>query len=504
MQMLRGTRSQRLDTLISALIVLSVLLIVLGTFVLIGDILGILGRFRQQIFMFVAGAILAYVLAPVAHLVKRVVRKQWVAVAASYILLFLALSILGVLLINPFIAQARSLRSNLQNPAAGSLQNLHTVQKSASRLQSELIDQKNLVVAGLSLSPIQEQKALRDIASLKQQVAVLSSSQQLHGQIRIPPSYITPISTPLNRLAVEYGPEANLGHAVTDAGQVASAANTSYQKAVSTPILLLSLQFVLDEHGINVDLRDKFGKALQELSNQVAGIVNNALGIALQAGNLLLNTVLILLISVYFLSDGRRLVQWLISLVPLDSRSQAEYFVTSLDHILGAYLRTQILLALLAGILDAAGALVFGVPYAIVIFFSSFLLSLVPVIGPVVLPIPPMLIALIFTPLPKPIFYLAWLLVGEQLVTNIIGPRLQGHNVGIHPLEAMAAALIGFPLAGFLGAFFAVPIVAFLHVVARSFAHARRAMPAQETASGTQEVGATAVAAESVAGPSKT
>jgi len=51
-----------------------------------------------------------------------------------------------------------------------------------------------------------------------------------------------------------------------------------------------------------------------------------------------------------------------------------------------------------------------------------------------------------------------------QIVTNVIGPRVMGSAVGIHPLEAMAAAFIGFPLAGVLGAFFAVPIVGFLHV----------------------------------------
>ncbi|HVA93073.1 MAG TPA: hypothetical protein VNL71_24905, partial [Chloroflexota bacterium] len=41
------------------------------------------------------------------------------------------------------------------------------------------------------------------------------------------------------------------------------------------------------------------------------------------------------------------------------------------------------------------------------------------------------------------------------------------------PLEAMAAALAGLPLAGLLGAFFAVPIVAFAHIVARGVIHAR-------------------------------
>jgi predicted PurR-regulated permease PerM len=109
-----------------------------------------------------------------------------------------------------------------------------------------------------------------------------------------------------------------------------------------------------------------------------------------------------------------------------------------------------------------------------VIFFSSFLLSLIPVLGPIILYIPPFGLALIFSPLPTPLFYLVWLMVGEQFVTNILGPRLQGHNLKIHPLEAMAAALIGLPLAGIPGAFFAVPTMAFLHIVVQEFVRARR------------------------------
>ena len=110
----------------------------------------------------------------------------------------------------------------------------------------------------------------------------------------------------------------------------------------------------------------------------------------------------------------------------------------------------------------------------IVIFFSSFFLSLVPVLGPVILPFPPLLIALVFSPLPKPIYYLFWLLIGEQCVTNVVGPRLQAHNLKIYPLEAMACALIGLPLAGLPGAFFAVPIVAFGHIVIQEFTRARK------------------------------
>jgi predicted PurR-regulated permease PerM len=70
----------------------------------------------------------------------------------------------------------------------------------------------------------------------------------------------------------------------------------------------------------------------------------------------------------------------------------------------------------------------------------------------------------------------------------VVGPRLQAHNLRIHPLEAMGAALIGLPLAGLPGAFFAVPIVAFFHIVIREFAYAHHmAAPTAEGPSASEQ-----------------
>jgi predicted PurR-regulated permease PerM len=481
----RGTRAERTDTLITLGILVGILLATLAVLLLFAGIIDVLRQFKHPVFLFVAGAILAYLLAPLVHGLQVVVRKRALAVLASYLLLFIALGVLGVLLINPFISEAQSLKDNLANPAVSSLRTFNTFSRDAATAKSSIMNQEKQIAA-FGTAGISPATTSALISRLQQEYAALQSSAQPHGQIRIPPSYLRPIAAPLGRLSHEYANAFPVGSAVVlsqlararaDATVVGDDTSSSYAKAVSTPALLLNLQLWLDSHGISIDLHDKFGQALQELSKQVANIVNNALSIALQAGNLLLNTVLILLISIYFLADGERFVQWMVSLTPNSTRPRAEYFVHSLDQILGKYLRTQVVLALMAGTLDSLGAVVLGVPYAVVIFLSSFFLSLVPVIGPVVLPIPPMLIALIFTPLPTPIIYLAWLLLGEQLVTNVVGPRLQGHSLGIHPLEAMAAALIGFPVAGILGAFLAIPFVAFLHVVARSFRETRQTLP---------------------------
>jgi predicted PurR-regulated permease PerM len=483
----RGTRTERMDTLISLGILVGILAATLAVLVLLAGIFNILREYKHVVFLFVAGAIIAYLLAPLANGMQLAVRKRWAAILSSYLLLFLTLGVLAVLLVNPFISQARALRDNLKSPAAASLQSFDTFKQRAAKLQSDITNQQTQALS--SIGPPASgvvQATMASIASLQQDLAQLESKVQRRGQITIPPSFLKGIEGPLSRLGGEYAKAFPGGSAVVatrlsqaqkDATSTADSAASSYSKASSSPILLLNLQLWLDQRGISVDLHDKFGQALQELSKQVANIVDNALNIALQAGNLLLNTVLILLISIYFLADGARFVHWLVRITPSPNRPRMEYFVRSLDQILGRYLRVQVLLALMAGTLDSLGAVALGVPYAVVIFLSSFFLSLVPVIGPVVLPIPPMIIALVFTSFPTPLIYLVWLLVGEQFVTNVVGPRLQGARLGIHPLEAMAAALLGFPVAGILGSFLAIPFVAFLHVVARSFVQTRDTMP---------------------------
>jgi predicted PurR-regulated permease PerM len=472
MQLLQQDPSRNLATLVKVFIVLGVLLIAVAAVILIGNFLGLLSKFKSELYLFILGAIIAYLMAPLVNLLQRVTRQRWVAVLCSYLLVLAALAGFAVMLINPFISQAQSLVGNLHNPSSGSLGPLRQVRQDIARVQADF---------RASGQPGQSTKD--DLAILAHHVTALTSPKTPTGAIQLPPSYIGPLLTQTRLAQTDYtqataksGPidTALLARAVTAADAAATAASSADQKASSTPLVLLDLQTWLDNRGIQVDLHDKFGQALQQLNNQVASLVNNALGITLQAGNLLLSTVLAVIISIYFLSDGGRFVRWLIHLLPAHRRRRATYFVIHLDQILGSYLRAQLALALLAAVLDASGALVFGIPYPIVIFLSTFFLSLVPVIGPVILPFPPLLIALIFVPLPTPIFFLIWLLIGEQFATNIVGPRLQAHNVGIHPLEAMAAALAGLPLAGLLGAFFAVPIVAFAHIVARGVIHAHR------------------------------
>ncbi|MGH2388520.1 MAG: AI-2E family transporter [Chloroflexota bacterium] len=480
MRLFQPDEPRNLTTLIRVFTILGVLLILLVVVALLNDIFGLLNRFRLGLYLFLLGALLAYLMAPAVRLLRRAVRKRWAAVLGAYILLFAVVLLFGALLLTPFITQAQSLVKGLRNPSTASLAGLQIVQRDLTAIQTELAAQQRLLAGGQPILQQQSRKTQTDIAALVHDTANLTVDTHQPAVETIPPSYADPIAAAVRRLQAAFEQvtttidTTRMARAVTAATQAVTQTNTIYRKAISTPLLLLSLQTELDRHGIVLDLHDKFSQVVQAINAQVTGLLNNALSISLQAGTLLLSIILIFIISIYFVSDDGKFVQWLIRQVPSPYQEQVSRAVDSLDLILGRYLRTQIILALLAGAADATGALILGIPYPIVIFFSSFLLSLVPVIGPIILYIPPFGLALVFSPLPKPLFYLIWLLVGEQIVTNVIGPRLQGRNLGIHPLEAMAAALVGLPLAGIPGAFFAVPAVSFLHIVVRELVNARR------------------------------
>jgi len=112
--------------------------------------------------------------------------------------------------------------------------------------------------------------------------------------------------------------------------------------------------------------------------------------------------MLILLISLYFVSDGARMIRRGLELVPDRYHNQATFFVDSMDSVLGKSIRANLALGALAGVLGGGGAMVLGVPYAVLIGISTFVLELVPIIGPVVLVVPPVVIALLLPRPPRP------------------------------------------------------------------------------------------------------
>ena len=226
----------------------------------------------------------------------------------------------------------------------------------------------------------------------------------------------------------------------------------------------------LGQYGLQADLDSLKAQAVTAVEQGGADVLKNLVSTAAEVGGALLDTVLILVISFYWLVDGPRFRARALALVPTRHRGKALFFEDNVSRVLGGYLRGQLTLALIVGLATGIGMQVLGLPYAVVLGVLAGLFEMVPMFGPILSAVPAVIVAL-FMPFPTVIWVLVFFLVVQQVENNVLAPRISGHAVGLHPLGALFALLVGFQLAGVLGGLFAVPIAGVLWVLVTAAYH---------------------------------
>jgi predicted PurR-regulated permease PerM len=226
----------------------------------------------------------------------------------------------------------------------------------------------------------------------------------------------------------------------------------------------------LQAHNIKtIDIQTKVTDYVSsEVSNLGQIVVSNVSNLVVTSFSFLVNTVLVLVIAFYLLLDGELLKERLYTMVPTKYLSQVVFVEATVSTVLGGYLRGQLLMGLTIGTMAGVGTYALGVGYPVLIGVLAGILELVPMLGPWLASMPAVLIALFNPngPWPLTLFVAIYFLIIQQLESNVIGPRITGRAVGLHPLAAMMALLVGIELDGILGALFAVPVAGILFVIA--------------------------------------
>ncbi|HTI13862.1 MAG TPA: AI-2E family transporter [Dictyobacter sp.] len=178
--------------------------------------------------------------------------------------------------------------------------------------------------------------------------------------------------------------------------------------------------------------------------------------------NATLDTVLIGVLSVYILIDGSKASRWLRQNSPRPAR--IDFILDTLQRIVGGYIRGQVLLAFIIGMLVGGGMAVFGVPYALLLGVLAFVLEFIPVLGTLISGAICTLIALTQGWVIA-VCVLAYFILVHVLEGDIIGPRIVGQAIGLHPVVAIAALVAGSELFGIWGALFASPVAGVLQAL---------------------------------------
>ncbi len=246
--------------------------------------------------------------------------------------------------------------------------------------------------------------------------------------------------------------------------QATDLANTLPQYTADLQTRTPEVQRTLGQYGIQIDLEQLKARAATAVEQGGTDVLQHLVATLAEIGGMLLDVVLALIISLYLLVDGPQAGARALAAIPSQHRGKALFLQANVARVLGGYLRGQITLAAVVGLVAGVGTALLGLPYAVVLGVLAGLFELVPMFGPILSAIPAVLVAL-FLPFPTVLWVILFFLVIQQVENNVLAPRISGHAVGLHPLGAMFALLAGFQLAGLLGGLFAVPIAGVLWVL---------------------------------------
>lgn len=209
---------------------------------------------------------------------------------------------------------------------------------------------------------------------------------------------------------------------------------------------------------------------LQSVGTRVAA---QSVDIATTVLGTVIDIVLVLILSVYFTANGPKLSGWLRRQTPLSQRRHMELLIAIVNQVVGGYIRGQLTLSLLIGFLVGAGMLVLHVPYAVLLGVLAFFMEFIPVIGVLISGSVCVIIAL-FQGWLLAVIVLAYFVVVHVIEGDVVGPRIVGHAVGIHPATALIALVAGTELFGIWGALFGAPLAGLIQTIASAAYHELR------------------------------
>jgi predicted PurR-regulated permease PerM len=237
---------------------------------------------------------------------------------------------------------------------------------------------------------------------------------------------------------------------------------------------LADVQRWLDRKGIAVHVKREGETALQTLGDRIGGgagdvvtFTRDALQTLLEGG---LALILVIVLTVYMLVYGDRIGAVVRAVVPPSDGTPEDDFPTRIQASLFGYVRGQLLFSLIMGtsagimlwVLGALGIFPEGRTYAVAFGAFYAFAELIPYVGPAIGAFPPVIIAALGSHPLDAIWLIIAFVVLQQLEGHVVAPQVFGQALRINPLLVIFALLLGGRIAGFIGAFIALPIAAIL------------------------------------------
>jgi len=244
---------------------------------------------------------------------------------------------------------------------------------------------------------------------------------------------------------------------------------SQYVQSTTSQGVIDNLQSLVPKNVFNV--QSAVDGAISFVTNptNLASIGGGLLAVGVAIGNGLAGTLVVLILTLYFMASLRSMKRGMYSLVPKSSRTEFQRLSEAISQSVGRYVLGQVALALLNGICSFIVLSLTHSQLPAFFAFVAFLGALIPLVGTVSAAAVIVLaqIALVPTHPATWIVLAIWYLVYMQLEAYLLAPRVMRRAVQVPGALVVISALVGGTLLGVLGALIAVPIAAAVLLIIR-------------------------------------
>lgn len=203
---------------------------------------------------------------------------------------------------------------------------------------------------------------------------------------------------------------------------------------------------------------------VQYLSSAVPAIFQTTVNVTSAILNLFLGFV----ISIYILASRDKLLRNLkeitYAVLPPKGAAYAQEVAVLANARFSGFVSGQLTEAVILGVLCFLGMSLFGMEYALLISMIIGLTNVIPIFGPIIGTIPGALILLMVEPM-KAVWFVIFIVVLQQIESNLIYPRVVGGSIGLPGIWVMFSVLIGGSLFGLPGVLLGVPTFAVIYTL---------------------------------------
>ncbi|MCL5003741.1 MAG: AI-2E family transporter [Patescibacteria group bacterium] len=235
--------------------------------------------------------------------------------------------------------------------------------------------------------------------------------------------------------------------------------------AQQTALFLTQLPKLLDRFLTHPLIEPMSQQIISGLTGQLSGVSGNILQITFNVFSSVVSLVTVIVFSFYFSLEYGHFRERLLKLVRgEEGRRKLSQILQETEVKIGSWVRGELVLGFLIGLMTYAGLTVLRVNYAVPLSVIAGILEIIPMIGPIISAVPAVLVGFAASPI-LGLGVLALFILIQQVENTLFVPKVMQKAVDLDPILTLLVILIGGKLYGFVGALLAVPVTLVIVIV---------------------------------------